>query len=137
MNEAIRVFNGKLFFGKHEVRDYELKDGEPICQFFEIRVPEIRVKLDGTSYTYWRLATTMDIPDDGDSIWLCEWELSKKLCNDLVYIPSAYYDGFHDIEDILNRLCEESAGKEWVIFADDYYWKKYNNGEDDWDDDDE
>jgi len=137
MNEAIKVINGKLFFGKHEVRDYEVKDGEPICQFFEIRVPKLVVREDGTSYTDWSLVTTMDIPDDGDLIWLHYWELSRKLGDDMVYIPSAYYRWFYEIEEILNKLCHRSVGKEWAIFPDYYYWEKYNNREDDWDDDDE
>ncbi len=123
MNEAIKVIDGKLFFGKHEVRNYDVKSGEPICQLFAIRVPSISVREDGTSYTYWRLVTTMDIPDEGDLIWLNSWELSKKLCNDLVYIPCAYYGWFPDIEDILNKFCNESAGKEWAIFPDDDFLK--------------
>jgi hypothetical protein len=123
MNEAIKVIDGKLFFGKHEVRDYEVKDGEPICQLFAIRVPELVVREDGTSYTWWKLATTMDIPDDGDLIWLCGWSLSDRYSKGYFTLPSAYYDSWSSIEYILNELHYKSAGKEWAIFTDDDFLK--------------
>lgn len=105
--KEVQVKDGKLFFGKHEVQDCSFIKEDEIAALYVVRVKG----------GYWEFVTGFDL--SRGLFWLGGVGIKMWQEQQRMSIPSAYYDSMYSIEYILDKLCDQTAGKEWMFFEEE------------------
>lgn len=125
VNEDVKVVDGKLFFGKHEVKGCQFIKEDSIASLYVVRVWNTTSFPDSP---YWSFVTGFDLSKGlfwlGGS-YINMWEDQKKK-----HLPSAWYEGMAEIEYVLDNLYSDTAGKTWGIFEEeDFDYRPDTDGE--------
>ena len=108
---SVKIEDGKLFFGKNEVKfcDFVKPEERTVAQLYTVRV------FNGQN---WSLVTTLDLSQK--MYWLCGFDMKwNKGSFGRESFPSGWYERIESIEKILNIFCADTAGKNWAFFEEE------------------
>jgi hypothetical protein len=102
---GVKVEDGRLFIGTHEVQEPKFIQGDKIGGLYIIRVLR-----DGR----WMFVTGFDLSKG--MFWL--GPVDVKIQGERESLPSGFYDSMEAVERVLNLFCTDTKGQNWAIFEE-------------------
>lgn len=109
-NKSVNKKNGKLYFNNTEILYTKEYKDDKIAALYMVRVYDER--------GYPVIVTGLDLMKDG-KIWLGSYPVNMWQNQRQVKMPAAFYENFDTIEHILNNICSDTTGKNWIIVEEE------------------